>query len=289
MPSSYLIPYCTTEEGKTLFLVGQKQVISYEAVGKLIINKWNMVKALIIKRENPIDKNERIPMIGKRFDGTLLPAGGKPAFLGGGFDAKKQDNTLQDTAIREFKEEFGLMNLNITSKNLEQVHNTEWGGTYYCLNLNNHPELLKILNIDKASEWIEKFEKQAKIDAIYNYRAQSFLGKPFPEMHKLTWVDSDSLKNYLLQLDEQYIKSQLEIFCEFIFGILKIGNDINLKKTFVEHLATYMKEQPIGDNVTAAEKVIKKMLGEQKVPLNSKMEIEPLVEETSTSEHITLH
>jgi hypothetical protein len=89
--SAYLLPYFVNDQNQTKVLCAQKQVLSYEAIGKLEI------PALLRSQKTGIDwQTKSLQMvtsyrrmvesegsIGRRLEGMLLPAGGKMAFFGG--------------------------------------------------------------------------------------------------------------------------------------------------------------------------------------------------------------
>jgi 8-oxo-dGTP pyrophosphatase MutT (NUDIX family) len=256
MPSSYLIPYFTTQQGVTQFLVGQKQVISYEAIAKLKerieTGEWNAVMKLIAERKNPLAEKRKVTNIGARLDGVLLPAGGKPTFLGGGIEGKED---RRDAAIREFEEEFGFINLKIDPNSLEMVkHFQEWGGTYYPLNLDEYPGLIETLDIDKANARIKEFEKEINMNDVYENRESSIR---LEEMHRLYWIDNHSLEKYLSSFpDGEHVISEVKFFCALVFNKLNI-KDNSLKKKFFDNLVDYMIKEPIDDNIQAAKQVIK--------------------------------
>lgn len=142
MPVSqaYILPYCKAHGTQFEVLVGFKQVISFDAVAQQMhkpdIKTWQRINFI-----QPLDDNGNImpidlkSKIGKRFQGILLPAGGKPAFFGGRIE---RNETPANAAIREFKEEIGLKNCQIDGSVLGSAfHTASWGGAYFALDVDN--------------------------------------------------------------------------------------------------------------------------------------------------------
>lgn len=88
--SAYLLPYFVNDRNQTKVQCAQKQVLSYEAIGNWESRKsgdWQTLAGKIATDGNILladGKSEGIS--GTRLQGMLLPAGGKMAFFGGGFE-----------------------------------------------------------------------------------------------------------------------------------------------------------------------------------------------------------
>ena len=125
---AYVIPY-TIEQGEIKVAIAKKEKFSYQAIlewSKTILamncnglgcneKELGNLKQDILKLGSDsvitpsiINKDGRVRGLDRRFNGMLLPAGGKATFFGGDMSESDEGN-YKKTAIREFIEEFNLV------------------------------------------------------------------------------------------------------------------------------------------------------------------------------------
>ncbi len=265
MPSySYVIPYFD-DNSKTYVLVGQKQVIHYDAVLGFNFRKsgWKDIKRCISNKNcESIIKALRTHggknKVGKHFDGTLSPTPGKNCFFGGKAEYNESKKT---TAIREFKEELNLMNLTIQENLLRPLAlNINSNTTYFTLDLgkifNNPQDLVKNTNT-----WIDEFDNklnsgteelsvenwQKKLEKIKND------GTQLPELRKIWAVCVEKAAESFNEdyNDWGYINEQSKFFAKYIVSKLDCNQDCT--DMLISALGQYIKaNEPIDWHEKAA-------------------------------------
>ncbi|MDI9818194.1 MULTISPECIES: NUDIX hydrolase [unclassified Legionella] len=265
--NAYVLLFCTVN-GEIQILVGQKQVISYEALARLPAIKyselpWDAIESKISSKEIVLQKNGNVSGLGKRFSGALLPAGGKAAFFGG--RVEKTESPKQ-AAIRELCEELDIPanNFKIEESDLIEIYETQWGGIYYSFNLDEpkYTALKKHLldNITDLQEEIIKFEATVSLLSIYDKENYPFneVMSSFPEMHAIRWIKLEDSVAYLENNNEEYIRTQTVLFCKFLSEQLEIKDKEKID-SFAESIVQHMLAEPTDSNIEAAKALKEKL------------------------------
>lgn len=252
LKSAFIIPYILID-GEILFLLGQKQVISFRALlnpkGKNRENWKNVEDCIEVKKSPFQDIFGEVKGMDKRFFGILLPGGGKPSFFGGRIERGK---TPQQTAIREFKEELHC-DFPIKEQDLIEILRTDWGGVYYAFNFHQFYEKIDLSAINHK---IKRFNgKYIELQKIREAKINDL-----PEMYKIDLLTAPEIKNRFSQIDKNFIRDEIIKFSQFvfteIFGIKKIETDQEKFDSFVNNIYRHFIENEwVDSNLIALNKI----------------------------------
>ena len=256
---SYIIPYYKTDNN-TYVLIGSKQVVSYDALQALNSDMdWNALSEAITnalneqKPEKIINKKGYVPVKGfnTRFSGLFLPAGGKPAIIGG----RIQNNNAKNSAIRELNEELHLNHLKIDSNDLSEIeYKAKWtSGTYYRLDVTDDYDILKQLAVNNLSTAIHHFEQTKDLfDNVYNKTLilPKLLNNRYPEMHNVKWMNISECADYFEDKKNRgaaFRNGQIEGICEFLCKQFMPDLSKEAKAYFIETIKTHMNDHEYND------------------------------------------
>lgn len=259
--SAYILPYYVNDQQQIKVLCAQKQVISYMAIGHtkghMLRNAtdWQSLGEKIAQTDNILLENGKsVGNIGIRFNGIILPRGGKTCFLGG---IRQNDVSPRHNAIRQFHEEvdIGGQHIFVQTSSLKEIHSEQSGAyIYYAAELNQ----LRKLDLDKINQTTAAFERgqSSNLYDIFNRRMkEQRSGNRFPEMHALKWVDLCNLDQEMNDpgRDEAFIRDQCQQFCTFLTDTLRVQHP---HPGFTEHIIERLMDWPVDYNVAAARKLM---------------------------------
>jgi 8-oxo-dGTP pyrophosphatase MutT (NUDIX family) len=236
---AYVIPYFQ-ESSEVKILSGRECAIHQKAFNefKTKYHHWRMLYDAITKNQFQLDEegSNRALSIQRNFSGILLV--GRTALAGG--RREDSDRHLQAAAIRELKEEFGIVD-EIEESLLERLDEKKFGTryeVYYALELNK--------KIFDPQEIMARFN--TRISAASEKRMIEIL--PIDELvEKLKQLDA---------LDIEYINNKVRHFVEALCGYIsgKVNADIPLscRERVATHIIEYQLSRKLNSHVEAMQK-----------------------------------
>lgn len=292
MTSAYIILYqrntVESPDGCQI-LVGYKQVINYRSISRTGLKYRENPEQLNYKGDISTRMHDKENCMAclksgrgeKKFNGILSPQGGLPCFPGGG-EENDDKNCLQNTALREFIEEVGLVSEDFSKERLirELGEHLEEALDYfhYPLNLDTLSEEIRthiLDSIKRENISIKKFEEAFLRENVDNNKLNSLWNNPDsyyeiafnssgdpdlkfkkespPEMHLLAWENAYSSDIWDPYQMEAYIKRELKIIIPFLKEkfLIKLEDS-----SLIKHLVLHALNQDIGWHKDALKKFI---------------------------------
>jgi 8-oxo-dGTP pyrophosphatase MutT (NUDIX family) len=242
---AYVIPYFQ-EGSEVKVLSGRECAIHQKAFGefKTKYRNWPALYDAIIKNQFQLDAegSNRALFIQRNFSGILLI--GRTALAGG--RREDGDFSLQATAIRELKEEFGVAE-GVEESLLERLDEKRFDmryEVYYALDLNK--------KVFDPQEIIAQFN--SAIDVTNEKRLIEIL-PIFEAIEKLKQPDA---------LDVEYIKSEVKSFvealCDYISSKVGAGIPLSCREKITAHINAYQLSRKLNSHVEAMQKLQSQMV-----------------------------